>query len=307
MPGRGAPIAERQNIPAGIGLMLLGFLLFSANDALGKYLAGTYSPGQILLFRSLFALAFLAPVIARRGYRELIGLERPWLQVFRLICGTLETFLFYWAVSVLPLADAMTYYLAGPIYVTVMAALFLGERVGWRRWLAVAVGFVGVVVALQPTAAAFGGYALIALAGSIIYAVFIAMTRSVRGTPDIALAFWQFAASLVAGAVTAPFGWTPLASPGDVLLIGCLGLLALVAILCVNRSLMLAPASVVVPYQNTLIIWALAFSYFFFGDVPTVSRLVGAAIIIAACLYIFFREQKVARRPEPDIVAGPGS
>lgn len=292
---RGAPHGDGQNIPAGIGLMILGFLLFSLNDALGKYLAGTYSPGQILLFRSIFALLILAPFVLRRGYRELFEVERPPLQAFRLACATIDTFLFYWAVSVLPLADAMTYYLAGPIYVTVMAALFLGEPVRWRRWIAVLVGFAGVVVALQPSTASFGWYAWIALAGSIMYSIFVVTTRSLRRTPDIALAFWQFAVALVVGAVTAPIGWVQ-PTGGDVMLIGFLGILALAAIVCVNRSLKVAPASVVVPYQNTLIIWAVIFGYVFFGDVPSSGLLTGAAIIIAACLYIFFREQKVANR-----------
>jgi drug/metabolite transporter (DMT)-like permease len=305
MTVRGAPFAEVQNISAGIGLMVLGFLLFSLNDALGKYLAGTYSPGQILLFRSIFALIILAPFVFRHGYRSLFGVERPALQALRLACATIDTFLFYWAVSVLPLADAMTYYLAGPIYVTVMAAIFLGEPVRWRRWIAVMVGFAGVVVALQPSAASFGWYAMLALAGSIMYSVFVVMTRSLRRTPDIALAFWQFAVALIVGAMTAPIGWvTP--SNTDIMLIGFLGILALAAILCVNRSLKVAPASVVVPYQNTLIVWAVIFGYLFFGDVPANSLILGAAIIIAACLYIFFREQKIMPRPRPDVGHGPG-
>jgi drug/metabolite transporter (DMT)-like permease len=305
MTVRGAPLGEAQNIPAGIGLMVLGFLLFSLNDALGKYLAATYSPGQILFFRSIFALLILSPFVVHSGYRGLFAVERPRLQAFRLACGTIDTFLFYWAVSVLPLADAMTYYLAGPIYVTVMAALFLGETVRWRRWAAVIVGFVGVVVALQPSAASFGWYALIAFAGSIMYSIFVATTRSLRRTPDITLAFWQFAVSLVVGGVTAPIGWAD-PTAADIMLIGFLGILALAAILCVNRSLKLGPASIIVPYQNTLIVWAVIFGYLFFGDVPAPSLILGAAIIIAACLYIFFREQKLMPRRRPDITPGPG-
>jgi drug/metabolite transporter (DMT)-like permease len=301
----GALGAERQNIAAGIGLMLLGFLMFSANDALGKWLAATYTPGQILLLRSIFGLAVLAPLIARAGWRSLLVVERPWLHLLRIVCATIEVFFFYWAVSVLPLADAMTYYLAGPIYVTVLAALVLGEPVGWRRWTAVVAGFLGVVVALQPTAAAFGAYALIAFAGSLIYAVFLVITRSVRGTPDLTMAVWQFVAALIAGAVTAPFNWVPFATLADALLVGLLGIVALVAIVCVNRSLKLAPASVVVPYQNTMIVWAILFGYFVFGDTPGWHLIIGAAIIVAACLYIFFREQKVARQPQPDIISGP--
>jgi drug/metabolite transporter (DMT)-like permease len=301
----GALVPERQNIPAGIGLMVLGFVMFSANDALGKWLAATYTPGQILLLRSVFGLTILAPFIWRAGIRSVVSVERPWLHLVRVTFSTVETFLFYWAVSVLPLADAMTYYLAGPIYVTVLAAILLKERVGWRRWTAVGVGFLGVVIALQPTAEAFGWYALIAFAGSLVYAIFMVITRSVRGTPDLTMATWQFVAALIAGIISVPVHWVPFTEPVDAFLIGLLGVVALVAILCVNRSLKLAPASIVVPYQNTLIVWAILFGYIFFHDTPGIHLIVGAAIIIAACLYIFFREQKVANHPEPEVMSGP--
>ena len=124
--------------------------IFSVNDALGKWLAADYAPPQILLFRSVVAGVLLIPIIRRTGWRALLRVERPWLQLFRVVLAAVETAMFYWAVKRLPLADAMTYYLAGPIYVTLMAAVFLGEKVGWRRWLAVLVGFLGVIVALGP-------------------------------------------------------------------------------------------------------------------------------------------------------------
>ncbi|MEO8668209.1 MAG: DMT family transporter, partial [Bauldia sp.] len=216
----GTHAPEYQNIAAGIGFMLLGFFVFSANDALGKWLAATYSPGQILLLRSIFALVVLAPFVFKAGVGTLFTIERPGLQALRIFCATAETFLFYWAVSVLPLADAMTYYLAAPIYVTVLAALFLGEPLRWRRWTAVGVGFIGVLVALRPTAASFGSYALIAFAGSLIYTLYLIFTRSLRGTPGLTFAAWQFIASLAAGAVTAPFSWKPFAGPIDALLLG---------------------------------------------------------------------------------------
>jgi drug/metabolite transporter (DMT)-like permease len=305
MPKDRGASAPEQNIGLGIGLMLLGFLMFSANDALGKWLAGTYTPGQIQHLRSIPALIILAPFVIRAGIGVLRLREQTGLHIIRLACSTAETFFFYWSVSVLPLADAMTYYLASPIYVTVMAAIFLREPVGWRRWLAVLVGFVGVVIALQPTTASFGWYALIAFAGSVIYAVMLVITRTVRKTPDVTMAFWQFASALIVGAIASVFGWVPIAGVDDLFLLGFLGVAALIAIVCVNRSLKLAPASVVVPYQNTLIVWAIVFGYVFFNDVPSWRLLLGAAVIIAACLYIFFREHKVAPRAEPDVVSVP--
>ncbi len=283
-----------QNIPAGIGFMLLAIFVFSLNDTMGKWLASNYPAPQILLFRSLAAMAILVPVLWRTGFRAVITMERPHLQLIRAALGAAETGMFYFAVRYLPLADAMTFYLAGPIYVTVLAAVFLKERVGWRRWSAVFVGFLGVVVALQPTGASFGWPSLVVLAGSLLYAIFLTITRSLRGTSDQVMAFWQIAGSLIIGAVGTPLVWVPFVHWYDGVLLLLLGVVALSAIIGINRSLKLAPASVVVPYQYTMIIWAVIFGYFIFGDVPRWTMLIGAAIIIAAGLFIFFREQKLS-------------
>ena len=120
------------------------------------------------------------------------------------------------------------------------------------------------------------------------------VTRSLRATPDIVLAATQFAGTFSVGLVLAPFAWrTPgLPDLGLFVLAGCI---SIVALLCINRSLKLAPASVVVPYQYLMIVWAVIFGYIVFGDVPSVATIVGAAIIIAAGLYIFIREQQLGR------------
>lgn len=290
-----------QNIPLAIGLMLASVFLFSANDVVGKWLAATYAAPQILLFRSLAALAVLSPLLYRTGWRALVGVRRPGLQAVRAILGATEVGFFYWAVAHLPLADAMTFYLASPIYVTLMAALFLGERVGWRRWSAVLAGFVGVVIALGPSAESFGWPALIPLAGSLIYSVFLVMTRVLRGTPDAVMAAWQIAAAVVIGVVGAPLVWVPFEEISHLFLLFMLGVVALGAIVATNRSLAIAPASVVVPYQYTVIVWAVVFGYLVFGDVPSVPVLIGAAIIIGAGLFIFLRESQLGLPIEPEI------
>jgi drug/metabolite transporter (DMT)-like permease len=288
------PAQNRSSI-AGILLMLLGVLMFSLNDVLGKWLVGTYSVGQLMLFRSLAAWLVLAPLLlAGAGPAALVRVERPWLQLLRVLVSAGDVACFFLAVTVLPLADAMTYYQAGPIYVTLLAVLFLGERVGWRRWSAIAVGFVGVAIALNPTSAALSWPALVALAGSMLFACLMVITRALRGTPNLTLVAWQFGTALVVGLIWSPFQWVPL-NPRDLLLIGLVGVVSLAAMACINRSLKLVPASVVVPYQYTMIVWAVVFGWLFFGDIPSWSVVTGAAIIIAAGLYIFFREQRLAK------------
>ena len=285
---------ERSARLAAIGLMLLSIFMFSFGDALGKFMVATYSVGQLLWLRACAALIVLLPMIWRQR-AEFLHLERPWLQLLRVTLSTLEVAAFFLASVYLPLADVITYYLACPIFVTALSAIVLRERVGWRRWSAVLIGVCGVLIALRPSSQTVSWPAMIALGGSLSFAVLMLITRSLRATPDIVLASSQFAGTFVLGALLSPIGWvTP--SLGSLSLFAAAGCISAGALLCVNRSLKLAPASVVVPYQYSMIIWAVIFGYFVFGDVPSIATIAGAAIIIGAGLYIFLRERDLGRR-----------
>lgn len=284
---------ERSARLAGIGLMLIGVCLFSFGDALGKVLVASYPVSELLLLRAAVPLAILLMLIWRQR-AALPRLERPGLQLLRMVLSTAEVAAFFVAVVYLPLADVITYYLACPIFVTALSAVILREHVGWRRWSAVVVGFSGVLIALQPSAQTVTWPAMIALGGSLSFALLMIVTRSLRATPDIVLAATQFAGTFSVGLVLAPFVWVTPGLPdlGLFVLAGCI---SIVALLCTNRSLKLAPASVVVPYQYSMIVWAVMFGYVVFGDVPSMATIMGAAIIIAAGLYIFIREQQLGR------------
>jgi drug/metabolite transporter (DMT)-like permease len=220
---------------------------------------------------------------------------RKGLQLVRITLSAAEISLFYWTVSYLPLADAMTFWLATPIYVTALSSILLRERVGWRRWTAVVVGFVGVILAMRPSAASFTGPALLGVIGAIFYAGVLLATRSLRNTADPILIGGPLFGSMLLGAVTLPFAWvTPSLLEAAVFV--AIALLFIAGAFCSNRSLRLAPASVVVPYQYTMIIWGVVFGYIFFGEVPEILTIVGAAIITGAGIYIFMREQTLAKQ-----------
>lgn len=278
---------------AGIVLMLAGVCMFSLGDALGKFIVATYPVGQFMLLRACAALVLIGPSIwqQRSKFR---ALERPWLQLVRVVLSTLEIAAFFLATVYLPLADVTTYYLATPVFVTALSAVVLREQVGWRRWSAILVGFSGVLIALQPSAQTLTWPAMIALGGSLAFSWLMLITRSLRATPDIVLASAQFLGTIVFGIVVAPFGFlTP--TWAHLGLFVASGAISVCALLCVNRSLKLAPASTVVPYQYSMIIWAVMFGYIVFGDVPRPHTALGAAVIIAAGLYIFWRERELGR------------
>jgi S-adenosylmethionine uptake transporter len=286
---------KRQGTAAGIAMMLVGVLLFAVNDTLGKWLLGTYTVGQLVLVRSISGLCVMAPFIHRAGPAAFLTAPRPGLQFLRVVFSTLETSLFFWALADLPLAEVMTYYMAGPIYVTALSPFLLGERVGWRRWSAVLVGFGGVVLALHPSPDSLSLGAACALAGSFCYACFMVATRKLAGVPGTVLMTYQLLAALAFGAVLVlAQGWSP---PGatDLVLMLFLGVGSLAGNLSVNHALRLGAASVVVPYQYTMILWGILFGYIFFGEVIDGLTLAGAAIIIAAGMFIFLREEKLRK------------
>lgn len=293
----------RKLSPTGLGVavMLLGMLLFALNDAMGKWLVATYSQGQVILIRSAAALIILVPIVWRAGLSGLVRIERPGLQFARVFFSTAELFCFYFAVAALPLADVMTYWLAAPIYVAALSPFLLGEKVGWRRWTAIAIGFVGVLIALKPSSASLTSAALFSILGSAAFAFMMLSGRQLRNTPDTVLAFWQIIGAALAGIVAvflSPSGWLPVQSSFDLAFLGLLGVVAMTAHVLVNRALKLADAATVAPLQYTLLLWAVIFGWLFFGDVPQTSIVVGAGLIVLSGLYIFFRENTLKRRRE---------
>ncbi len=282
--------AERRARLIGILLMALSTLVFSLNNAIAKYLTHAYPNGEALLVRSGFALLLLVPFIRLRDLRA-AARTSPWLHLTRMVFSAVEISCFYWAVSLLQLAEVSTLYLAAPILLTAISAVALKERVGPARWGAALVGFAGVAVALRPSGSALSWPALVALGGSFIYAVFLAITRRVREASSTVLVALQLVALSLTGAMTLPFAWTPPSLAGFGLM-AAVGVIGIAGYFCVNRGLQLAPASAVAPFQYLSIIWSIVLGYLAFGDVPEAPTLLGAALIVAAGGFILYRERR---------------
>jgi len=291
-------------IVLGVLLMLGGDFMFSLNDAMGKWLVVTLSVGQVMFVRSIGAFVVLGPMIARQGTGGLFNVDRPWLQVARAALTAIETALFYAAVFYLPLADVFSFYMAGPIYVAALSHLLLGERVGWRRWSAILVGFAGVLIMLEPSGE-FSLATLFAIAGSLLFAITIIFGRMLRTTSDTTLVTWQTVCSLIVGAIMILVfgGWQ---APTSVEWSGMLllGVVSCIAHLMIVRALKLAPAALLAPLHYTLLLWAVIFGWLFFGDVPGVRILIGAAVVVLAGLFIFHRQKVVAEVEPEDVPKG---
>jgi S-adenosylmethionine uptake transporter len=287
-----SPKTELGRHSLGIGLYLTGVFFFAVNDALGKWLVASYGVGEMLFIRAVGAVIVLVPLALYLGVSLKLDGNR-WLHVLRIVMQTVDSFCFYYSTRYLPLADVMTFYMAGPIIVTAISALVLGERVGPYRWTAVVVGFVGVVVALAPTGEAFHPAALVALLGSTCFAVSLAMTRKFRDNHPFSLVAWQYIGSGLIGAAISPLGW---ATPGplDFALLLLLGIVSAGCFLMIAKALALAQASLLAPFQYSAILWAAIFGWMFWANVPTLQIVIGNAILIASGLFVFYRERRLA-------------
>jgi len=293
-------VTPRSSTLSGILFMLAAITIFSLVNVFSKMMVAAYPPAQLFFIRGFAAIATLLPFLARDNFAAVRDVPRPGLQVLRMALSVADGMLFFTAIKYIPLADATTCYLAAPIFVTAFSAIFLREHVGWRRWTAVVIGFIGVLIALRPTGATMSWPALIALAGCLCQSVFMIVTRYVRGTSNIFLATTQVVGSFLFGGLVSAFLFVP---PTWFLVVLLLisGVVNVVAVLCLNRSLILAPASVVAPFQYTMIVWAIVLGFLVFGDVPSSNTMIGAAIVASAGIYIFLRERTVMHRePEPN-------
>src|SRR3954467_13444911 len=211
-PSSSSAASGRSAALAGIGFMLGAVFLFALNSAVGKWLVANYPIGEFMLLRSALTLLLLSPFIWHAGRAAFTNVPRPGIQVLRVLFSSCEVAMFFWAVSYLPLAATTTFYLAGPIYVTALSVLLLRERVGGRRRTAVLIGFIGVVIALRPSSSSFPLPALIALSGSVIYALVMITTRALRETNEIMMIAAYFLGAFAFGLATLPLGWVPVAA-----------------------------------------------------------------------------------------------
>lgn len=281
---------------AAIFNMMLSVALFSVMDATSKWLSQTYPVAELLFFRSFFALVPLTVLVSQcGGWRELRS-RQPVLQGLRALAGLASMALFFLAFRSMPLADAIAIAFAGPLFMTVLSIPMLHEQVGLRRWAAVVVGFVGVLVIARPGAGIFGLTALLPLAGALCGALAMIFVRRLSVTDSNASIICYHALLCTAvSAVWLPFEWvTP--APLHWLPLIALGLIGGTAQIFLTQAFRLAPAAAIAPFKYTAIIFAIGFGYLLFGDVPDGWTLAGASVVVGSGLYILHRES--VRRAE---------
>lgn len=291
-----------------IGLKVISALLFALMSALVRLMGEVTPVGQLVFFRSLFAILPVVIIYAYRGeLRQAIYTKRPLGQLGRGLLSVGGMYSNFAALTRLPLADVTAIQFASPLITVGLAALILKERVRIYRWSAVVVGFVGVLIMLVPhldpthytslaSAAAVG--AMLTLLSAFINAGTVIQTRRLTRTETTpSIVFYFSLICTIAGAATLPFAWhTPTLFELAVLI--TLGILGGLAHIFLTESYRFAAASVIAPFDYTSMLWALLLGYWMFGEVPTALVFVGAAIVIAAGLFVLWRERTQKLRYE---------
>lgn len=279
---------------AGIGLLTL-------NDGIAKWLTDLYPVGQVIALRGVFVLFLVFGFAFITGRRHQLRVNHWRFQLIRAAIIIISTYSFIWALKLMAIADATAIAFAGPIVTAALVVPLLGEHVGWRRWIAVLIGFCGVLIMVKPTPASFSAVALLPLFATVMGSLRDIVTRKMHLT-ETTLSMLAVGMSFVtlAGFASYPFtDWQPIAS-GHILLFGLSSLFIGAAQFLMIEAFRYSEASFVTPFKYTSMIWAVLIGFFVWGDVPDLWILAGTALVISSGLYILHRERLRRRQRETD-------
>ncbi|MBP0615332.1 DMT family transporter [Jiella mangrovi] len=288
----------------GMAIMILAAAFIPILDVFGKKLVTVHqlSPGEVGMFRLGIQAGLTLPIVLVANGWAGLATTRPFLNVLRGLLLALGTLSFFAALRFMPLADATAVFLVEPLMVTLLSAVFLKETIGWRRVAAVAIGFVGAMIIIQPSYAIFGPASLLPLMAAFAVALYLILSRKVsRGTSPLAMMVYGGLVGALALALAIALGqgsgieelrfsWPPTATAWMLLFLA--GLVGTVGHLMFIYAYRLAPASVLAPFGYVEIVSAIGLGYLVFGDLPNLAKWLGMAIIVASGLFVFLRERK---------------
>jgi len=290
-----ANLALRANAPPvalkGMVYAFLAVTLWGAQDAMTKFLVGSYPISQFLLVRfAVFAAFAIVYAAMRGGLRRAVVSHRPWLQLIRAVLLIVDILLFCLALRYMGLADLHAVYATTPLIVTVLAGLLLGESIGWRRRAALIVGFFGAMIIIRPGLGVMHMAAFAVLGAALCFALYSIATRKVSGIDSVETSTLYTA---VGGTLLlAPFGiaqWQTVDWNGA-LLIGGISVTGLTGHLLYIRALAHAPAVAIQPLTYLLLVWAVFYSFVLFHSLPDSWTVLGAFVVVCSGLYVTWRE-----------------
>jgi drug/metabolite transporter (DMT)-like permease len=295
---KAAPAPERRTeVAPAITCMLIGSAVLTLNDGLIKSLLEGYPTGQVLFIRGVFVWPWILVFAMRSGGLASLRINNVRGQVLRGACVIAGSFLFINGLRHLMLADAIAVSFTGPLFITAMAPLVLGEKVGWRRWLAVLIGFAGVLFMVRPGSGAFQWAIVFPLGAAVCGGLRDLITRRIAGTETtVAVLAATTTFVLAAGLATAPFTvWSPLRT-ADIATFAASGALIAVAHTMMIEAFRRGEAALVAPFKYSSLLWATLIGFIAFGELPDRWTIAGAVTIVLAGLYVLYRETQLKRR-----------
>ena len=282
----------------GIAATVAAMATFAVVDGLAKWLVADASIFQVVAIRSAIVLALVCPIVLRAGGPAALATRRPYWHAARAALAMLSILLYFESLRHLPLATASVLGSSAPLFMTALSTPLLGERVGIHRWIAVIVGFIGVVVVAQPGGeVADTRAAAMAVASGLTYALsMIAMRWLTPTESDASFVVYNNLGTLLIGAAALPFVWSPPPAV-DLALTAAMGGAMVLGQLLMVRAFRLAPVSVVAPFHYSDLVWAAAIGFVVWGDFPGPQVWTGAAIVVASGVYVVLREERTSARP----------
>ncbi|WGW04030.1 DMT family transporter [Tropicibacter oceani] len=287
---------KEQNIPLGIWLMVVTTFIFAMQDGLSRHLAGEYNAMMVVMVRYWFFAAFVITIASRQagGLRNAAKSGMPWVQAFRAALLVVEINVMVVGFVFLGLVESHAVFACYPLLVAALSGPVLGEKVGWRRWTAIAVGFVGVIIILQPSGGVFSPYAVIPLLSALMFALYGLLTRYVARADMAATSFFYTGTvGMVVATAIGVWFWEPMTAPDW----------GWMAILCVTgaaghytliRVYEVAEASAVQPFAYLQLVFASALGIVVFGESIRLNVALGVALIVLAGLFTLWRARQVA-------------
>jgi drug/metabolite transporter (DMT)-like permease len=280
-----------QNNNLGIWLMVATALVFAMQDGVSRHLAGEYNVFMVIMIRYWFFASFVIVVAARKagGLRAAIATKQPFLQAFRGVLLAVEICIMVTAFVVLGLVESHAVFAVYPLLIAALSGPILGEKVGWRRWTAIGIGFLGVLIILQPGFGVFQPAALIPLLAALMFALYGLLTRYAARQDSAAVSFfWTGTTGAVTMTLIGVWFWEPMA-PGDWLWMGLLCMTASFSHFLLIRAYEVAEASAVQPFAYLQLPFATALGVLVFGEALRLNVLVGAGVVVAAGLFTLWR------------------
>ncbi|MBN9427310.1 MAG: DMT family transporter [Burkholderiales bacterium] len=292
----------------GIICLSAAMACYIANDALVKYASPALGTGQTIFLRGVMATLLVLLLVRALGAFDRIGDACKPRVMVRAILDSLGTICYLWSLMHLPLPNAVAIGLAAPLFLVVFAVLLIGERVEAGRWVAIAAGFFGVLLIIQPRATGFNYFSLVCLLGVLFHALRDFSTRSISAAvPSIVITLTASAViTLLAGAISLVEGWRPVDGRA-LLLLGLAAVFLSVANMLVIAAMRSGELSVVAPFRYSGLLFALVLGYLVWGDVPNVLAWGGIVLLIGAGLYILQRERSRHAEPVRPVPAQRGS